>query len=753
MRKRFTKIICAAVATISAFSLMLAPACSSYTREGVGADTSADKVSSNGGFVTETGDYVYFINGVAENTAVNTFGEVVKGSVQRISMSDLQDGNYGNTQTIVPLIVYSGSYNAGIYVYGDYIYYTTPTVERNSDGEILNSYLDFKRTTLDGSDTMSDYFWQSTDNTVDYRYVEVNDTVYILYAISEDLFGTGTSVTNIHSVNCETRENTLLAYNVSEYAFDTTDATNPYAYYTMGVTQYLGTDNPVSKSYNQLYRVRADVTQSPRTYDFSDVEDYDAEKDPLYVNLGDYVYDGIGKTQLSSYETQYNYSYWNDKQYDINNSDYSYSIKSYDDGELLFTRTSSTGSSSGNVYVLDDASLPVGTDGRITSEWDAIDKNKEVSLRLYGTDTSAYEYVKIGDTLYAILADSEGISRGEVIGGKVENIFRINSDASATIIDIRKEQISADESHYYLYYSMTGGNGYTLNRVAIDGTSDDYSKYPVDEEAVKEYRKVKILDLDVASSWYMPEFVGNTLLFASETGNMTDYNYIMACDLGKDGYIMSNALLEKYNEQFEDVSEKIYDYNEETNADGTKAYQYLSDALKYLYYAGDADYLDELIQAYVDIQGKDKEYMYSERSAEIYREFATATGDWAEYASMTKKVNGKTVYANSADYYYAVVGQMSEADEQALADSYKADYMQEYPVDDSTWWEGLSTVSKVFFIIGMVVAGLAVIAGITVLTIWLVRRSRKKKGVVKHTHTVDMTDDKSVDVYGNGSEE
>ena len=102
MRKRFTKIICAAVATISAFSLMLAPACSSYTREGVGADTSADKVSSNGGFVTETGDYVYFINGVAENTAVNTFGEVVKGSVQRISKSDLQDGNYGNTQTIVP---------------------------------------------------------------------------------------------------------------------------------------------------------------------------------------------------------------------------------------------------------------------------------------------------------------------------------------------------------------------------------------------------------------------------------------------------------------------------------------------------------------------------------------------------------------------------------------------------------------------------------------------------------------------------
>ena len=163
MRKWFTKIICAAVATISAFSLMLAPACTSYTRSGVEADTSADKVTSNGGFLAETGDYVYFVNGVAANTDDNTFGEVVKGSIQRISKADLAQGNYQSAQTIVPLVVYSGSYDAGIYIYGDYIYYTTPSIERNADGEILNSYLDFKRTKLDGSETMTDYFFQSTD--------------------------------------------------------------------------------------------------------------------------------------------------------------------------------------------------------------------------------------------------------------------------------------------------------------------------------------------------------------------------------------------------------------------------------------------------------------------------------------------------------------------------------------------------------------------------------------------------------------
>ena len=44
-----------------------------------------------------------------------------------------------------------------------------------------------------------------------------------------------------------------------------------------------------------------------------------------------------------------------------------------------------------------------------------------------------------------------------------------------------------------------------------------------------------MLDLDAVSSWYLPEFVGNTLFFASEISNMADYNYIMACDLSKDG--------------------------------------------------------------------------------------------------------------------------------------------------------------------------------------------------------------------------
>ena len=132
-------------------------------------------------------------------------------------------------------------------------------------------------------------------------------------------------------------------------------------------------------------------------------------------------------------------------------------------------------------------------------------------------------------------------------------------------------------------------------------SEDDYLKYPetVDEELT--YKSVKILDLDACSGWYMPEFVGNKLLYASEAEGMTSFNYVMVCDLqGADG-IMTNKEIDALNDKFEGVTEKIEEYDEEENADGSKAYDGLSNALKYLWFSGDVNYIDELVKAYTDV--------------------------------------------------------------------------------------------------------------------------------------------------------
>lgn len=759
MRKTITKIICIAAAAVTAAGLMLTAGCGNWKYEGVSADNYT-QVTSNGGFVVQTDDYVYFINGAESNTADNTFGNPLKGSLQRISKTDLAAHNYTASSTVVPLVLYSGYYDAGVYIYGDRIYYATPSTAKNSSGEVQNSNLEFKSSTLDGKETMSDYYYRSSSAAIEYRYVEVNDTVYLMYVVSESIYGESSAVINIHSKNTATGEDVLLAYNVSDYIFDTEDPENPYVYYTMKVTYNLGSINSISESYNQLFVARADAKDSAAEYDFSYVEDYDASSNPLYVNKGEFVLDGIGLQAYGERYCQFNYGYGSENTYTITYPDVTYGLSYYKNGKLFFTAKQSL-DTTGGLYAIDCDDIDADKDGVVDASWDAIAANAtlKADYRLLTTDDEVdYTFVTVGRQQKVLYNGDGGLMLGRFENGAITDEFSLTDSGSATILAIRDEQAasetgSATETHTYVYYSITGGNGYTFYRIAIDGDKDDYATNRLPSADLYTYTEVRILDLDAKSGWYMPEFVGNQILFASETEGMSGYNYIMAFDMtSSDGDVMSNAEINALNEQYEGITEKIDEYEDATNSDGSQAYRYLADALKYLFYSGDADYLDSLIQAYVDIEGKAVDYLYSERSAQIYREFASAAenSDWAEYREQSRQVNGQTVYSNSRDYYYSVVGRMTDGDYQGYLDTLRSSYMQTYPVDDTTWWEGLSTVAKVFFIIGMCVAGLLVIGGITVLVIFIVKRVKRKKGkVVTSRSKVDITDDKNIDVYNN----
>lgn len=765
MRKPITKIICLATAAISALGLTLTSGCGSLRYSGVSVeDTTAAQVTSNGGFAVQTGDYVYFVNGVESNSAENSFGSVVKGSIQRISKADLAEHNYTASQTVVPLVTYSEHYNAGIYIYGDNIYYATPSTAKNSSGEVQYTKLEFKSTSLNGKNTMSDYYYRSTSAALSYRYVEVDDVVYLMYACSESLYSESTAVTNIHSINTVTGEDTIIAYNVSDYEFDSTDPENPYVFYTMGVTNFLGSDNSVTEKYNQIYMARADATQSLKEYNFDYVADYNADENPLYINRGSYVLDGIGIIENGDSNgnrvNQFNYNYGSDTEYEINHTGYTYELTSYKNGRLLFTGTQN-GESTGSLYNIKVSALDTDGDGKTDSSWDAINQNKNLKsnhLLLTVSDTTDYTFVTIGGQEKVMYAGSNGIEIGEFVAGKLDNKYAITDGGSPSFLAVREETTATEsgtgvETSQYLYYSLTGGNGYTFYRIAIDGEQTAYKTNKLPYEDVYKYSEVRILDLDASTSWYLPEFVGNQIIFASETKGYENHNYIMACDLtSADGDMMSNAELNAYKEEYDALADKIKAYDDEENADGTKAYQYLSDALTYLFHTGDKDYLDELIKAYVDIEGRSEEYLYSKASAGIYKDFAAAEGDWADYAAKTKTVNGEQVCANSRDYYYSVLGKVTDADAESIRDELKSSYMKSYPVDDSTWWDSLSTAARVWFIIGMSVAGLLVIGGIVVLVIWLVKKRKSSSGDDRQPRlSVDITDDKDIDVYGDES--
>ena len=214
------------------------------------------EVSSNGGFVVEKGGYVYFINGVEATTADNGYGTPVKGSLMRIKKTDLAEGNYDQAKIVIPSLFTAQDFTAGLYIFGDYVYYATPTTDKNISGETGNSYIDFKRAKLDGTEApMSGYYFRAVSSTI-YRYVQVEgvdrnddgeDDVFCLY---ED-------GTTLKSYNTATNEDTVLVKGASDYFYDTKDLTNPNVYYVMSVTYEAEKTNPTTPGYNQIYCVNA----------------------------------------------------------------------------------------------------------------------------------------------------------------------------------------------------------------------------------------------------------------------------------------------------------------------------------------------------------------------------------------------------------------------------------------------------------------------------------------------------------------
>ncbi len=163
MNNKCKKIFGGILATTLLGTTLLAAACGGGVYEGDKLDyvTPETKAVSNGGFAVEYGDYVYFINGMENYTVENEYGEVVKGALMRMKKSDLNDdiasAGYNKAETVVPMLFVAQNFTSGIYIYGDYVYFATPTTAKDKNGEVVNSSIDFKRAKLDGSETMKDY--------------------------------------------------------------------------------------------------------------------------------------------------------------------------------------------------------------------------------------------------------------------------------------------------------------------------------------------------------------------------------------------------------------------------------------------------------------------------------------------------------------------------------------------------------------------------------------------------------------------
>lgn len=137
-----------------------------------GGPLSTDTVYGNGGSVVVKGDYMYFANAYIDYNNIgryeNKYNEDSSKNIYGIYRTKLNDfgvvsfdenGNPIGAELMVPQV--GGYAYSGLYICGDYLYYTTPYTGDNKGTEV-KGLISFDRVKLDGSEhqvihTMTDY--------------------------------------------------------------------------------------------------------------------------------------------------------------------------------------------------------------------------------------------------------------------------------------------------------------------------------------------------------------------------------------------------------------------------------------------------------------------------------------------------------------------------------------------------------------------------------------------------------------------
>lgn len=739
MRKGFKNILCVAMAATLVCGAASLAACGYQFTPLEQAPEAAASVDSNGGFVVKKGDYIYFINGVETYTSDNTYGTPEKGALMRIKEADVKAGK-NNSEIVVPSLMVSGDTEAGIFIYGDRVYYATPENRRNASGAIDNATLDFKSAKLDGSDIQS-YFYVS-DNSTKFRYVEVDGTVYLLYAGSVTKANSSSAVSAILSYNTKTRTRTELVSGYGSYIF-AKEKTDPWVYYTMSVTDKKdleqGGGSPYS--YGQIYRARADWTKVPEGYEYGEEGFWDTEaleKNNAgvipYVNLGEIVLDGIDK---ASEKTPFNH--FSDDVKPDTPVGYTYTLRSFENGGLYFVRS---GGSDGNLYYLSAEKL--GTD------WNSVTGNKELEIVAQSTDVSSkattsalyFTEEKAGETEhhYLYVADGElhHITAGDK--GAIADDLVIAYDVSGASLKFIDRETSED--YKYVYFTKSNGSGVSVERAVYNGDPVDYQQLQYENTNLKLFKSVKVLDVQHATGWYDFEIVDNILYYAdAATIGSVSYKYITSVDLGS----KNNAELAAVNDRYEEIM-GTKGLVQTLSSNGNSK---LSALISYYFKTGERTAYDDNLQEASDHE-RSETYLFTKEEKDAFEKFIAGDGytdsNGEELFSAEDYKDGENSY-RTLSYFVTPIGKINAADSEAIALAWR-NSIQRDVISETEEPASLSGGEIALIVIAIVVALAA--AG---LAVFFVLRKRKKTETEKPERmAVDTTDDRSVDVYSPAEE-
>ena len=184
--KNFIKIFVCLILCIFAFCLS---ACGKDSNDNYVYPTSSDETFGNGGLAVQKGDYIYFVNGyqssedMESQNASYTLGALMIAKLDSngnliLNEDDLLDDEYYRTMSDK----LCGFEATGLYIFGDYLYFTSPCQENESGDEVwAKNRVDFYRIRLNKSGDVERLYQTEVEHSnLEYEYYYNNLNVYLL---------------------------------------------------------------------------------------------------------------------------------------------------------------------------------------------------------------------------------------------------------------------------------------------------------------------------------------------------------------------------------------------------------------------------------------------------------------------------------------------------------------------------------------------------------------------------------------------
>jgi len=230
--KKFTKIIICLLLCVVSFSLV---ACGNgdKNKDNYVYPTSADRVSGNDGLAVRCGNYIYFVNGMKSvESMANKKDTYTVGSLMIMKL-DSNGQVVRNEDEIINAETYTtisdrlcGFEATGLFINGDYLYFTTPCLEdeggksAGKDPEWAKDRVEFYRVKLNNSAEPEKIYQSSVKyEDLSFKYYAVNGNTFILvYEQGESKDEKGTDV--LVRVDANAKNSSVVATNIASLTMD-----------------------------------------------------------------------------------------------------------------------------------------------------------------------------------------------------------------------------------------------------------------------------------------------------------------------------------------------------------------------------------------------------------------------------------------------------------------------------------------------------------------------------------------------------